>query len=68
MAKLKLQAWWLETGTEICPSCHQLYLYETQYRCEDCDGPTCSDCVQQSESLTMVCPTCVECNESDVEA
>lgn len=67
MVKLRIQAWWLETGTEICPACHQLYLYEAEYRCGDCDGPICSECAQQSKSLTVVCATCVECTDSEVE-
>src|SRR4030095_13803408 len=39
-----LEPWWLLPGTEMCPVCHQLYLYETEYRCADCDGPTCENC------------------------
>jgi hypothetical protein len=68
MAKLRLvQAWWLEQGTEICPACNQLYLYETEYRCLDCDGPICSQCVQMKQTLKIVCPTCLECLDDDVE-
>jgi hypothetical protein len=64
MAKARVVSpWWLETGTELCPACNQLYLYETEYRCSDCDGPLCSDCVQTRESLTVVCPSCFKCDE-----
>jgi hypothetical protein len=68
MAKLRrVQAWWLEEGTEICPACNQLYLYETEYRCVDCDGPMCSQCVPVKQTLTIVCPTCLEYPEAEVE-
>lgn len=59
MTKLRLlKAWWLEDGTEICPICNQLYLYETEYRCVDCDGPSCENCVEVRESSTVVCKPC----------
>jgi hypothetical protein len=58
--------WWLEDGTEVCPICRQLYLYETEYRCTDCDGPMCESCVQTRESLTVVCGPCLECDEVTV--
>jgi len=67
MAKLRVQAWWLEPGTEICPSCDHFYLYETEYRCSDCDGPMCSDCVPERDTLTVVCGTCVACGEQELE-
>jgi hypothetical protein len=47
--------WWLEDGTEICSVCHHLYLYETEYRCSDCDGGVCAECIE----LTFM--TCVPC-------
>jgi hypothetical protein len=59
--------WWLEPGTEICPACHQLYLYETEYRCFDCDGPRCQNCVQVRQALTMVCLDCFDCSEQEAE-
>ncbi|MCM3902880.1 MAG: hypothetical protein ND866_14335 [Pyrinomonadaceae bacterium] len=64
MAKLRVQSWWLEPGTEICPGCHQLYLYETEYRCTDCDGPMCSDCASGRES-GVICATCVACADQE---
>lgn len=67
MVELRIvQAWWLEAGTEVCPACHHLYLFETEYRCADCDGPICSDCVLERVSLTVVCPACFECGEEEV--
>jgi hypothetical protein len=59
--------WWLEPGTEICPTCHQVYLYETEYRCTDCDGPRCQNCVQVREALTIVCLDCFDCSEEEAE-
>ncbi len=53
--------WWLDDGTEICPACKQLYLYETQFRCSDCDGPSCGECVETSSSVTVVTVTCSAC-------
>ena len=50
--------WWLEVGTELCPNCHQLYLYETEYRCADCDAPMCDACIRVRESVTIVCGPC----------
>jgi len=55
-----LTPWWLSPGTEICPVCHQLYLYETEYRCEDCDGPMCENCVAVSELSVTVCLPCFD--------
>jgi hypothetical protein len=68
MAKARFeQPWWLGSGTEICPICHHLYLYETEYRCADCDGPVCSDCVKVRESVTVVCTPCFDCADSSEE-
>ena len=66
VAKRPETRWWLEAGTELCSACDQLYLYETEYRCADCDGPRCRDCVQVRQSLT-VCLTCFDCSGQEVE-
>jgi len=50
-----LQPWWLEVGTEICPICHHLYLYETEYRCDHCDGARCSDCDDAAQTNCLSC-------------
>ena len=36
--------WWLTSGDVVCPHCGQLYHYEREYRCPDCDEPSCRDC------------------------
>jgi hypothetical protein len=43
--------WWLGTGDVVCPHCGQLYHNEREYRCPDCDEPSCRDCK---------CPECDE--------
>jgi hypothetical protein len=55
-----LQPWWLEVGTEICPVCHHMYPYETEYRCARCDGPVCSTCL---EPTRKVCTPCSQSND-----
>lgn len=52
-----IQRWWL-IGEEECPHCGQLYAYEAEYRCPDCDGPTCVHCLVLHEDRN-VCPDCV---------
>ena len=50
-----LKPWWLEDGTEICSVCHHLYLYETQYRCADCDAAVCVECIEVAETICLPC-------------
>ena len=61
MSKSKAQitrsvAWWLG-GDEECPHCHQLYAYEIEVRCPECDGPSCPHCVARLER-GIVCIVC----------
>lgn len=56
-------AWWLG-GEENCPHCGQIYAYELEYRCPDCDGPCCAHCKKQhQEDARHVCPECFDCKE-----
>ena len=55
----QLKPWWLEQGTEVCPICSHLYPYQTEYRCSDCDGAVCPNCIDLE---TM---TCIPCSDSD---
>jgi hypothetical protein len=65
MAKRRfLQPWWLEVGTEICPVCHHVYPYETEYRCKKCDGPVCETCLEPTHK---VCKSCAKENESSID-
>ena len=36
--------WWLDAGDVICPHCGQVYHHELEYRCPDCDEPSCRNC------------------------
>lgn len=56
----RLAAWWLSSGEEECPHCGQVYAYEIEFRCPDCDGPSCPHCKQRHSAGRFVCPGCVE--------
>jgi hypothetical protein len=60
--------WWLEVGTEVCPACNHLYLYETEYRCFDCDGPLCPMCVVETTAVHISCPGCCDGTERALPA
>ena len=66
------QPWWLEAGGEICPTCIQAYVYQTEYRCLACDGPVCAECVVQTVVQTIeaevFCPDCVGRGEEGTES
>jgi hypothetical protein len=53
----RLPSWWL-SGDEECPHCHQLYAYEVEVRCPECDGPSCPHCVLRIVERGMVCVVC----------
>ena len=56
-------AWWLG-GEENCPHCGQIYAYELEFRCPDCDAPCCAHCKKQhQEDARHVCPECFDCKE-----
>ncbi len=59
-------AWWLG-GEEECPHCHQLYAYEIEVRCPQCDGPSCPHCVARLER-GIVCIGCSTSREEIEEA
>jgi hypothetical protein len=69
MSKTKLPStpWWLE-GEEQCPHCHQLYAYELEIRCTECDEPSCPHCVKQHAERGIVCVVCIEGGEVTEEA
>lgn len=58
-ASSKPVAWWLLGGEEACPHCGQLYIYELEFRCPDCDSPSCPHCRQQHAEGRVVCISCV---------
>jgi hypothetical protein len=53
-------SWWLNDGDEECPHCGQLYIYEFEFRCPDCDSPVCPHCKQRHAAGHHVCPECAE--------
>jgi len=58
--RLTVSPWWLiETG-EICCACGQQYARGTEIYCDACDGSVCAICVQQTETLAVVCPGCYD--------
>ena len=52
--------WWAHGGSERCPVCLQLYAYEVEVRCADCDGPLCPLCAVEVtvELVARRCPDC----------
>jgi hypothetical protein len=44
---------------EQCSRCLQLYSFEYERRCYDCDGPLCPFCVERIEARWI----CLECKE-----
>ena len=59
-AKAAATPWWLHDGDEDCPHCGQPYIYEVEFRCPACDGPSCPHCKQLHAEGHHVCPSCVE--------
>ena len=59
-AKARVVAWWLSGGDEECPHCGQLYAYEVEFRCPDCDSPGCSHCKRRHAAGHDACAACVD--------
>jgi hypothetical protein len=58
--------WWLSSGEEDCSHCGQIYAYELEFRCPDCDAPCCPQCRKRSAEGRNVCPECVAgCSEME---
>jgi predicted RNA-binding Zn-ribbon protein involved in translation (DUF1610 family) len=55
-----MTAWWVSDGDEECPHCGQLYIYELEFRCPDCDSPACLHCKRKHAQGYHVCPECFE--------
>jgi len=52
--------WWAVGGEEACPHCGQLYAYEVEFRCPDCDEPCCPQCTATRADKSRSCPNCVD--------
>jgi hypothetical protein len=63
-AATAVAAWWLSDGDQECPHCGQLYIYELEFRCPDCDSPACSHCRKKHAENRDVCPECVSGDQS----
>jgi hypothetical protein len=59
--------WWLE-GEEECPQCHQLYAYELEIRCIECDEPSCPHCMKHHVERGIVCVACEGCEPAEEAA
>lgn len=55
----KVLPWYLSGGDEQCPHCGQFYALELEFRCPDCDSPSCPHCKSKHEDERFVCPGCV---------
>jgi hypothetical protein len=45
-------------ATEVCAFCGQLYAYEMERRCANCDAPVCYFCAITHEARQIVCCKC----------
>jgi hypothetical protein len=65
----RVVAWWLSGGEEECPHCGQLYAYELEFRCPECDAPSCPHCRKMHSDERMLCPECIAgCAETEGRA
>ncbi len=46
-------------GREQCGFCLQLYVYELELRCWECDRPLCPCCLGSRSPGEVTCPNCV---------
>lgn len=54
--------WWLDDdGSEECPHCGQIYVYEVEFRCGACDSPSCPCCAMFDQ--LDVCRECAAASE-----
>lgn len=52
--------WWLTDGDEECLSCGQLYIYEMEFRCPECEMTTCIHCRRRHSDGRLVCVSCLD--------
>jgi len=64
-ATTRVMRWYLSGGDEECPHCGQLYAYELEFRCSDCDAPSCRQCKCRHPQDRFVCPECVSVTGED---
>lgn len=54
----KTLPWYLSGEDEQCAHCGQFYAYELEFRCPDCDTPSCPHCKSKHADERFVCPSC----------
>ncbi len=47
-------------GDEECPGCGQLYIYEMEFHCPDCEITTCIHCRRRHSGGRLVCVSCID--------
>ncbi|WP_161814333.1 hypothetical protein [Steroidobacter agaridevorans] len=52
--------WWLTDGDEECLGCGQLYIYEMEFRCPECEMTTCIHCRRRRPDGRLVCVSCLD--------
>ena len=52
--------WWIGQGDEECAHCGGTYVLHLEFRCTQCDGPTCPHCKVKHAEGHFVCPECAE--------
>lgn len=55
-----LAPWWLTEGDDECHACGQLYIYELEFFCPDCETVTCMHCRRRHPDGRWVCVSCAE--------
>jgi hypothetical protein len=58
-ATVAVVRWWVSGGEEECPHCGQLYAFEVEFRCPECDRPCCPHCKSTHADKHIVCQECV---------
>jgi transposase-like protein len=56
--KSPVASWWLSPGDEECPHCSLTYVIEVEFRCAECDAPSCPHCGVHVEGHYL-CPDCI---------
>jgi hypothetical protein len=64
LARAAARSWWLYGGEEQCPHCGQFYAYELEFRCPDCDGPSCPHCKVRVRGRSL-CLACVSTQDDE---
>ena len=60
--------WWLSEESETCFACNHLHAHRTEIYCFDCDGPVCPICIEQTTTLELICPGCLNSRSREEES